>query len=184
MNDLRIIVTGGTIDAKEYDFSEGKVISFGNPAVENILKTGRVRYLKAETKTEKEEDADILVLGQKDSMEMTDADREQILSLVLSDSRKRFLITHGTDTMQKTGALLAKNVKDKTIVLTGAMRPFLSENSDAAFNLGGALVACQTLRPGVYIVIQGEIFPVNEVRKIKIGGEGFFRKTKGDDLFV
>jgi L-asparaginase len=175
--ELRILVAGGTIDAREYDFARGKVLSFGNPAVEQILRTGRVRDLSTATRTPADETADILLVGQKDSLEMTDADRQRIVSLVVTDPRERILITHGTDTMQQTGALIAAQGLDKTVVLTGAMRPFLATDSDAAFNLGGALVACRTLPHGVYIVIQGEVFPVDSVRKVREGGGGYFTRT-------
>lgn len=178
MKSIRIIVTGGTIDAAKYDFKEGKVIAFGEPAVEKILKTGRVRHLDAKSAAPIEnDDADIFILPQKDSLDMTDLDRERILSLCQTDVRKRILITHGTDTMAKTGELLARHVKDKTIVLTGSMQPNASENSDASFNLGGALVACETLSEGVYIVMQGDIFPVPHVQKVKKNGEKYFEKT-------
>ncbi|MFA5830432.1 MAG: asparaginase domain-containing protein [Candidatus Paceibacterota bacterium] len=179
MIPIRIIAAGGTIDAEKYDFSEGKVIAFGEPAVKKILKTGRVRHLDLKTETSiANDDADIFVLPQKDSLDMTDDDRKRILDICLADSRKRILITHGTDTMAKTGELLAKHVRNKTIVLTGAMCPNASLNSDASFNLGGALIACETLPRGVYIVIQGEVFPVPHVRKIKKNGEKYFEKTR------
>ncbi|MCK9351863.1 MAG: asparaginase domain-containing protein [Candidatus Paceibacterota bacterium] len=178
-SNLRIIVAGGTIDAIKYDFKEGKVLAFGVPAVEKILRTGRVRHIDIKpTEPIADDDADIFVLPQKDSLEMTNEDRERILHLCLADKRERILITHGTDTMAKTGALLAQKITGKTIVLTGAMRPNASENSDAPFNLGGALIAAETLPSGVYIVIQGEIFLVPHVQKIKKNGDGYFEKMK------
>ena len=175
INSMRIIAVGGTIDAEKYDFAEGKVLEFGEPAVKNILKTGRVRNLDiSPSEPIKHDDADIFILPQKDSLEMTDEDRQRILDVCLMDTRERILITHGTDTMAKTGELLSEKIKNKTIVLTGAMRPNKAPDSDAPFNLGGAIIACQTLPPGVYIVMQGEIFPIPNVRKIKHNGEGFF----------
>lgn len=177
MNTIRIIVTGGTIDAEQYDFSEGKVISFGDPAVEKILQTGRVRRVFTETKDIFGDTADIFILPQKDSLDMMDDDRLLILRLCEKDPRRRILITHGTDTMQRTGALLAEKIKDKTIVLTGSMRPYYAENSDAAFNLGSALVACQTLPAGVYVVIQGEVFPVDKVKKIRSENDPHFESV-------
>jgi L-asparaginase len=177
--NVRIIVTGGTIDAEKYDFDEGKVITFGTPAVEKILKTGRVRHIHGNLmKREDYEDADVLVLSQKDSLNMTDEDRENILHVCTKDKRERILITHGTDTMAKTGALLAKHLKRKTIVLTGAMRPNGSKDSDAPFNLGGALIATETLPYGVYIVIQGEVFPIPNVKKTKTEGDAYFEKIR------
>jgi L-asparaginase len=158
MKKIRIIATGGTIDAVTYDFDKGEVLSFGEPAVNEILKVGRVRNLK--------EFADVILLPQKDSLAMNDEDREKILQVVLQKSTpKCVLIIHGTDTMPETGRLLYKYVKEKTVVLTGAMRPNVSENSDAPFDVGGAWIACQTLPYGVYIVANGEIFPAQSVKK-------------------
>lgn len=178
MSNIRIIVAGGTIDAQKYDFKEGKVLSFGEPAVEKILKTGRVRRIDIHSVLPTGNDnADIFVLPQKDSLDMTDEDRQRILDICSRDERERILITHGTDTMAKTGELLADHIKNKTIVLTGAMQPNSSKDSDAPFNLGGALVACETLPHGVYIVIQGEVFPIPHVQKVKKDGERYFEKT-------
>ena len=151
MKPILIIVAGGTIDAAEYDFALGKVLSFGDPAVRKILKIGRVRNV--------EKNAEVIFLPQKDSLDMTDEDREKILRIVLRKSApERILITHGTDTMLETGRLLQKHARGKTIVLTGAMRPNDSPNSDAPFSFGGAWIGCFTLPHGVYIIVDGEIF--------------------------
>lgn len=177
---IRIIAVGGTIDAEKYDFTEGRVIQFGDPAAEQILKMGRVRYGFSGTKYPVDEDADIYILEQKDSLDMTDNDRMRILVLCLLEKRKRILITHGTDTMPVTGRLLLEHVEGKTIVLTGAMRPNASDNSDAAFNFGGAYIACQTLPPGVYIVLQGEVFPVDQVKKVRDENDPHFEYVPKD----
>lgn len=180
MEPIRIIAAGGTIDAKDYDFAMGRVVAFGDPAVEKIFASGRVRTVFTKTERPVDENADILVLEQKDSLDMTEDDRLRILLLCLLDSRERILITHGTDTMVNTGLLLQKHVEGKTIVLTGAMRPNTAVETDAPFNVGGALVACQTLPHGVYVVMQGRVFPVNQVRKIRVNGSGYFQKVSSD----
>ena len=59
------------------------------------------------------------------------------------------------------------NIKDKTIVLLGAMVPYNQKNSDALFNLGFAISTVQTLPKGVYIAMNGKIFNFNNVRKNK-----------------
>ncbi len=66
--------------------------------------------------------------------------------------------------MAQTGQALA-HLKNKTIVLTGAMQPASFKHSDAPFNLGGAVIAVQTLPPGVYIVSNGQILDPHRVRK-------------------
>lgn len=147
MLPMRIIIIGGTIDAQDYDEIEGKVKSFGEPAVEDIFKMGRVRIPYKKATVPLEDDGDIVVLDQLDSLDMTEIDRIKILLFCLLDDKERILITHGTDTMVQTGLLLREHLRGKTVVLTGAMRPHRFDQSDAAFNVGGAVIACQTLPP-------------------------------------
>ncbi len=77
---------------------------------------------------------------------------------------KKILITHGTDTMVQTARSLA-GVPGKTIVLTGALAPALFKTTDALFNIGCGLAAVQTLPAGVYIAMNGTVFPHDRVRK-------------------
>ena len=80
------------------------------------------------------------------------------------------VITHGTDTMVDTARTLAEKVPDKTIVLTGAMIPIAFGSSDGLFNLGGAITAVQVLPPGVYVTMNGRVFPWDRVRKNRSTG--------------
>src|SRR5215471_10973004 len=115
---LRVIVTGGTID-KTYSPVEG-TLTFSRTNVLTMLQQARVALPEAQVQT-------VLL---KDSLEMTDADREQIREAVAAAAENRVLITHGTDTMCVTAAHLAQAKLDKTIVLTGAMVPYAFGNSD------------------------------------------------------
>ena len=99
-----------------------------------------------------------------DSRELTDEDRATIVKAVAKDSTERILITHGTDTMVQTAKALA-GIQGKTIVLTGALKPALFKTTDAVFNIGCAVIAAQTLEPGIYIVMNGCVFPYDHVRK-------------------
>ena len=58
----------------------------------------------------------------------------------------------------------------KTIVLTGAMVPYAFGSSDGLFNLGSALSFVQALPPGVYVAMNGRVFPWNRVRKDRAAG--------------
>jgi L-asparaginase len=100
----------------------------------------------------------------KDSLELTDADRQTILEAVKASASQRILITHGTDTMAQTAEVL-KSVADRTIVLTGAMQPARMRRSDATFNIGFAWAAVSLLPAGVYIAMNGEVFEAGSVRK-------------------
>ncbi len=104
-------------------------------------------------------------LLKKDSLQITDDDRVMILERVSRDPNRLIVLTHGTDTMIATAKLLTQ-VTGKTIVLTGAMQPAAFKTTDAYFNLGGAIIAVQTLPEGVYLVMNGQVFDPNNVRKI------------------
>ena len=103
-------------------------------------------------------------LMQKDSLDMTAADRALILKQVLATHEERIIITHGTDTMVETAKTLSQ-VRGKTIVLTGALTPALFKNSDAMFNIGCAVTAVQIMKYGVYITMNGQLFEQAKVKK-------------------
>jgi L-asparaginase len=109
-------------------------------------------------------------LMNKDSLEMTDADRMQVLETVrekLAQEPAPIVITHGTDTMVETGLLLQRSLSSlqQPIVLTGAMTPLGFEGSDGLQNLTESLFAARVLPPGVYVVMHNQVFPVDRVRK-------------------
>lgn len=149
---IRIFVTGGTFD-KEYDELNGRLF-FKDTHLPDMLEMGRCRV-----------DVDIRTLMMVDSLEMTDGDRELIARHCRESPEDRIVITHGTDTMTDTAAVLARGVPGKTVVLTGAMIPIAFGSSDGLFNLGGALTAVQVLDAGVYLVMNGRVFPWDAVRK-------------------
>ena len=149
---IRIFVTGGTFD-KEYDEIRGRLY-FTDTHLPEMLELGRCRV-----------DVDIRTLMMVDSLEMTEGDRDLIARHCGDVPEERIIVTHGTDTMVETAGVLADAVPDKTIVLTGAMIPIAFGSSDGLFNLGGALTAVQVLDPGVYVVMNGRVFPWDRVRK-------------------
>jgi L-asparaginase len=105
-----------------------------------------------------------------DSLQMTDADREVIVDRCRHCDESCIVITHGTDTMVETASALARGVRGKTIVLTGAMIPYAFGSSDGLFNLGSALSLVQVLKPGVYIAMNGRHFDWDKVRKNRDAG--------------
>jgi L-asparaginase len=100
----------------------------------------------------------------KDSLDITAADRGRIHEAVASRPHQRVVITHGTDTMTETARVL-HGLDGRIIVLTGALAPARFARSDATFNVGMAFAAVQTLAPGVYIVMNGQVFQADRVRK-------------------
>ena len=149
---IKIFTTGGTIDKVYFDdLSQYEV---GEPRVKEILETAKVNL--SYTITE---------ICRKDSIHLTDDDRVQIRTKVAEETLDLILVTHGTDSMSLTAQALEGVGQDKVIVLTGAMNPFLFKQSDASFNIGCALGALQSLKPGVYIAMSGRIFKAAQVRK-------------------
>ncbi len=101
----------------------------------------------------------------KDSLIMDDADRELVLQTVRNSPEEKIIITHGTDSIVNTSIVLGQNIKDKTVVLLGAMVPFKEEESDALYNIGYAVASVKSLPHGVYVCMQGIAFDWFNVRK-------------------
>lgn len=167
MKPLAIIAVGGTIDAHEYDFASGSVISFGDPAANEIVKKAMPGIAS--------EKITLLSPFQKDSDVMDDRDREELLEICKRCECDQIVITHGTGTMIDTGVLLAAQLENKTVVLTGSL-PYSLDAVYASFNLGNAITACKLLPPGVYIVSSGQIVAVDEkkIEKVKFGEVTYF----------
>jgi len=155
MQRIHLLATGGTIE-KIYSEQKGSVEN-----VESRIETylGRLRLPDARV--------EVTRLMNKDSLEMTDADREQILEAVRQRLDAPIVITHGTDTMVRTGLYLksALGAVKHPIILTGAMTPLGFESSDALQNLTESLFAARVLAPGIYVVMHNQAFPVDHVRK-------------------
>ena len=145
------LATGGTFDKVYYDaLSDYRI---GDPQVSSILEQAKVTP-----------DYQVEAIIGKDSLDLNDADRIVLRERIAKDSNTHFVVIHGTDTMVETARAL-QGIDGKTIVLTGAMQPARFKNSDAEFNTGFALAAVQLLKPGAYIVMNGEVFIADKVRK-------------------
>lgn len=154
---LRLIATGGTFD-KHYNELNG-TLGFADSHLPEVIKRSRMTIPVA---------LDVLPL--LDSLDMQDADRARILAACQAATEQAIVIVHGTDTMPETAAVLGAAALDKTIVLTGAMIPYAIANSDALFNLGLACGVAQTLAPGVYVAMNGQVFTWNNVTKNRAAG--------------
>jgi L-asparaginase len=148
---LEILTTGGTIDKVYFDKKSNYEV--GDPFVEELLHKMNVN-ISFKVKS----------LMKIDSLDMTDIHREEILKYVKNSTANNFLITHGTDSIVET-AIYLKKISDKTIVLTGSLKPAIFIDNDAVFNVGSALTSAQILKNGVYIVINGQVFNPDNVRK-------------------
>ena len=162
MKKIRILATGGTFD-KEYNELTGELF-FKETHLPDMLRLGR-SHLEITVET----------LMMIDSLQMTDADRSQILHRCQEVPEQHIVVTHGTDTMAETAAVLGPAILDKTVVLTGAMVPYTFGSSDGFFNLGTALAFAQVLPAGVFVAMNGHYFPWHSVRKNR--EKGVFETT-------
>ena len=159
---IQILITGGTFD-KSYNHISGDLF-FERTHIPEMLKRSKCRL-----------NVDVKTLMMIDSLEMTKNDIEKIIKECKKTKSSRIVITHGTDTMVNTAEKIAEKIKNKTIVLTGAMIPYaFGSSSDGFFNLGSALSFVQTLENGVYIAINGQYFDFDKVEKNKL--KGYFEK--------
>ncbi len=154
MKYIKLFATGGTFD-KEFNEINGD-LEFQKTNLYELLELGRCKL-----------DIKIETLMMIDSLKMSDSERNYIVEKCKKENTHKIVITHGTDTMVETAEVLAKNIQDKTIILTGAMIPINFGSSDGLFNLGSALSFVQILEPGVYITMNGRYFNWDNVRKNK-----------------
>lgn len=150
---ITVITTGGTID-KVY-FDANSTFEVGSSVVGELLSQAHVSV-----------PVEVVELMRKDSLELTDDDRDSIAEAVIQAETTSIVITHGTDTMTHTAQRL-QQIKDKTVVLTGSFSPARFALTDAIFNVGLAFGAAQSKPAGVYIAMSGQVFPGTGVVKNK-----------------
>src|SRR5690554_6599127 len=151
MEELLIVATGGTID-KVY-FDDKSDFQVGEPQIGQILQELGVAFRFR-----------VIPILRKDSLHISDADRELVRATVAAQPTRHVLIARGTDSMVETAGAFG-GLEGKTIVLTGALNPARFRGSDAEFNIGTAVGAVQSLPPGVYIAMNGRIWDPRGVRK-------------------
>ncbi|HEY4031400.1 MAG TPA: asparaginase domain-containing protein [Caulobacteraceae bacterium] len=153
---ILVLTTGGTIDKLYFDaLSQYQV---GESVTARLLELGRVTHAFR-----------LVELMRKDSLDLDDADRTAIAAAAADAAESRVVITHGTDTMTVTASALAA-IPGKTIVLVGALAPARFSDSDASFNLGMAFATAQVAPAGVYITMNGSVFPALGVVKDRAKG--------------
>ena len=159
---MRIINTGGTFN-KRYDPVKGELfVPADDSAVEEALASMR-------------HGCEITISGTlyKDSLDMDNADRDLLCEIVANLEEREIVVVHGTDTMDKSAAALARWLgtgEGRRVVLTGAMMPFSIDPVEATANLASAVMAVPFLAPGVYIALHGLVLPYDKIRKNRESG--------------
>ena len=153
---VQVFTTGGTID-KEY-FDAKSAYEIGEPQVGGLFREAGVAFEFA-----------VEALMRKDSLDLTDADRDLVAARVLEAPSRCVIVTHGTDTMAATARVVAAALEaagsEKTVVFVGSLTPARFKATDAEFNVGFAAAAVQTLPPGAYVAMNGRVFDPHRVRK-------------------
>lgn len=157
--NILFIQTGGTIDKDYPTRVKGYAFEFGEPAISNILAKVYPNF-----------EYEIITAFKKDSLDMTDEDREKLFNICQTSSSDKIIITHGTDTMVQTAEKLSAIV-NKTIILTGAFQPEKFITSDADFNVGLAIGAIGIVSPGVYIAMSGRVYDWDKCHKDQKTGQ-------------
>lgn len=160
MSKIIFIQTGGTID-KDYPRSSGGwAFEFGAPATQRLLEKLNPSFAY-----------EVLTAFQKDSLAVNEEDRKALAELINAHAATQFVITHGTDTLLETAAYLAQACPQKSIVVTGAMRPERFSNSDAPINWGMAIATVQLIHQACYVCMHGISKSFQEMNRNKETGK-------------
>lgn len=154
---IMFVQTGGTID-KDYpttDTNHGYFFEIGEPS-----------FLRVLERADPDLSYKAMTVLRKDSLDITDSDRQSLYDAIAGLKEDRIVITHGTDTIYETAQKLS-SIKGKTIVVTGSRLPEKFYDSDAEFNIGMAVAGAQVLPPGIYIALYGLITPWDDFNHSK-----------------
>jgi len=153
MKKILIINTGGTFN-KVYNPSNGLLeIDTTSHALENIAS----KWLC---------DFEILNIIGKDSLEMTNQDRLELLGTISQSEHTHIIVIHGTDTLHFSAECLADAELEKVVVLTGAMVPYSIDPVEATANLASAYGYINALETqGIYIAMNGVLGSYDKVKK-------------------
>jgi len=153
MDRILLISTGGTFN-KVYNPENGElIIDKTSNAVKEIASHWLCKF-------------ELVNIIGKDSLEMSNHDRLELLTLISQSEYTKIIIIHGTDTMTLTAEYLADAELDKQLILTGAMLPYSINPVEATANLSSSVGYLQTLdQSGVYIVMNGIFGPYEKIKK-------------------
>jgi len=145
MKKILLISTGGTFN-KGYNEHNGELeIDTTAEAIQSIAAAWRCEF-------------DITTIIGKDSLDMTESDRELLLESISDSDYDDIVVIHGTDTMDRSAEFISESNLPKCIVFTGAMIPYSIDPVEATANLSSAFGYIQSLSGnGVYIAMNGQL---------------------------
>ena len=150
---LLFLQAGGTIDKDYPRKNKGYAFEIDEPAAERVLANAEPGF-----------DFEVVSLLKKDSLDMTEKDRQKLKAYCEQTDYTKIIITHGSDTMPETARYIGE-ISGKAIVLTGAYRPERFSNSDAAFNIGVAVGAVNLIEQGTFVAMNGKVMNPERIGK-------------------
>jgi len=159
MDKILLISTGGTFN-KVYNSSNGElIVDKTSKAVQEIASRWLCEF-------------EVVNIIGKDSLDMSNHDRLELLAMINQSEYKKIIIIHGTDTMTLTAEYLADAELDKQLILTGAMVPYSIDSVEATANLAAAFGYLQTLNGnGVFIAMNGVFGSYEKIKKDRKKGK-------------
>ncbi len=156
-NHVHILTMGGTIEFFDPDYDVIRDLMKLDSSIEHYFSS----IIKPHFTWNVE------LITQKDSRDLQLEDRMKLQTTIEQSPHDRILVTHGTFTMAETAQFIEKSLPEgKTVVFTGSMIPIAGfTSSDAGFNIGFAIASMDSLRPGVYLSMNGGVFSSDEVSK-------------------
>ncbi len=113
----------------------------------------------------------------KDSLDITNEDRQFITDTVKQTQNENIIIIHGTDTIDKTSKFIKKNISNKKIVFTGAMVPMSIDKVEASMNFSLALGFLNAdVKFGTYIAMHGVVVDCSRLVKNRNLGQFLIEK--------
>lgn len=163
MTKLFIISTGGTLN-KTYNPLNGELeVDKTSQALEAMASKWLCSF-------------EVLNIIGKDSLDMTNEDRLELLGTISQSKYDHIIVVHGTDTMHLTAEYLADAELEKHIVLTGAMVPYSIDPVEATANLASAYGFLHAKQEyGVYIAMNGIVDRYDNVQKDRKAGKFVYR---------
>jgi len=163
--NITIINTGGTFN-KRYNPIKGKLeVPSDHIALDKIISACY------------NVDFTIHNIVSKDSLDMTDDDRQIIANTVLESKDDKIIIIHGTDTVDLTSAFLKKQKLNKKIVFTGAMVPMSIDEVEATLNFSLSLgFLSAEVKDGIYLAMHGVVVDASKLVKDRAKGQFLISK--------
>ena len=162
---VTIINTGGTFN-KRYNPIKGQLeVPSDSIALDKILSS--CHNVEFEIKN----------IVSKDSLDMTNSDRQIITDAVNKTTNENIIIIHGTDTVDLTSEFLRNQVSNKKIVFTGAMVPMSIDTVEATMNFSQALgFLSANIENGIYLAMHGVVVDASKLVKDKSVGKFLIKK--------